>query len=72
MKMRLNEIKMKRGAESAEFNEEAKKLMKERSTNKSVVGLFSTYDSLPLERIVGTLNHRKLITDEAKDSYSFA
>ena len=39
---------------------------------KSVVGLFSKYDGLQLERIVGSANFKKILNTEAKDSFTIA
>jgi hypothetical protein len=37
---------------------------------KSVVGLFSKFDKLQLERLVGTASYKKMLTNEAKDSFT--
>ncbi len=39
---------------------------------KSVVGLFSKYDGLQLERIVGSDNYKRIINTEAKESFTIA
>lgn len=39
---------------------------------KSVVGLFSKFDALQLERIVGSANFKKILNTEAKDSFTIA
>ena len=39
---------------------------------KSLVGLFSKYDALQLERIVGTPTYKKILHNEAKDSFTIA
>jgi len=53
---------------------ECKKVIREGKTqnmNRSIVGLFSCFDSLVLERMVGTQSYRKLIKSEAKDSFTY-
>jgi len=47
--------------------------MKERklaAMGRSVVGLFSRFDGLQLERIAGTQSYKRMITNEAKDSFT--
>lgn len=39
---------------------------------KSVVGLFSKFDGLQLERIVGSATYKKILNTEAKDSFTIA
>ena len=39
---------------------------------KSVVGLFSKYDGLQLERIFGSDNYKRIINTEAKESFTIA
>ena len=38
--------------------------------SKSIVGLFSEYDGLQLERVVGTMLYKRMLTNEAKDSFT--
>lgn len=40
--------------------------------SKSVVGLFSKFDGLQLERVVGTSGFKKMISNEAKDSFTIS
>lgn len=72
MKLRLNKAKMsKEGKEDQEkIMEEARSIMKEKHQDKSIVGLFSKFDKLQLERLVGTANYMKMISNEAKDSFN--
>ena len=54
--------------------EECKKIIKEGkvyNTQRSIVGLFSKFDSIVLERMVGTTQYRQLLTHETKDSFNF-
>ena len=37
---------------------------------KSVVGLFSKFDGLSLERVVGSAAYKKMLVNEAKDSFT--
>lgn len=50
--------------------EEARSILRENHTEKSLVGLFSHFDKLQLERIVGTASYKKMIKDEAKDAFN--
>lgn len=73
LKLRLNKAKMAKDAEKNEGQmiEEARSIMKEKHTDRSIVGLFSKFDKMQLERLVGTMNYQKMINNEAKDSFSF-
>jgi hypothetical protein len=76
MKLRLNLIKNSgKGVDEETIVKETQKLIKERKTasmTKSIVGLFSKFDGLVLERVVGTALYKKMITNEAKDSFTIA
>jgi len=57
-----------------QITEQCKIVIKEgRISNheRSIVGLFSKFDSLVLERMVGTANYKNMLTNEAKDVYHF-
>lgn len=71
MKLRVNQAKMAKDKEEEDKLEEARSIMRERHQDRSVVGLFSKFDKLQLERIVGTAAHAKMISNEAKDSFNF-
>jgi hypothetical protein len=71
LKSRLNMVKMHIEYSDEKKLEESRKLLQEKHTQKSLVGLFSKYDKLVLERMVGTQMFRKIIQQEAKDSYTF-
>ena len=70
-KLRLNLIK-NAGKERKEEDlvEETKVIMREKHEVKSVVGLFSKWDGLGLERMVGSANYKRMIKNEAKDSFN--
>ena len=54
--------------------EECKKVIREgrvNNTQRSIVGLFSKFDGLVLERMVGTALYKQLLTHETKDAFSF-
>lgn len=80
MKVRLNLLKntlSKKHRDGAQIEElmakETHSLMRERKVcamSKALVGLFSKYDNLQLERVVGTAAYRKMIKNEAKDSWT--
>ena len=76
MKVRVNMLKNAKKDKGEDYIvKETEKLMKEKriaSMSKSIVGLFSKYDGLALERIVGTQNFKKMLTTEAKDSFTIA
>ena len=38
---------------------------------RSIVGLFSKFDNLVLERMVGTANYKNMLANESKDVYHF-
>ena len=79
MKHRLNKLKQKAASKDEpmttdEVAEQCKVILREgRNSNsqRSIVGLFTKFDSLVLERMVGTANFRALITNEAKDAFHF-
>lgn len=73
IKMRLNMAKLKKDSEKneEELVEEARMIMKEKNSERSIVGMFSKFDKLQLERIVGSSNYLKMISSEAKDSFNF-
>ena len=54
LKSRLNMVKMHIEYSDEKKMEETRKLLQEKHTAKSLVGLFSKYDKLVLERMVGT------------------
>lgn len=76
MKVRINLIKNQGKAKDEEsLVKETQNLLREKKTAsmaKSVVGLFSKFDGLQLERIVGTSAFRKMISNEAKDSFTIS
>ena len=41
------------------------------NSSRSIVGLFTKWDNLVLERMVGTANFRQLLSHEAKDAFHF-
>lgn len=52
---------------------ECKKVVSEgrqQNKNRSIVGLFSKFDDLVMERLVGTLNYKSMLTNEARDSFT--
>ena len=52
---------------------ECKKVVNEgrhRNKNRSIVGLFSKFDDLVMARLVGTLNYKSMLTNEARDSFT--
>ena len=77
MKQRVNMLKnSSKTVDEDTIVEETQKLRREQKTvqmgGKSVVGLFSKYDGLQLERIVGSENYKKMLNTEAKDSFTIA
>ena len=54
LKSRLNMVKMNIEYTEDQKMNETRKLLQEKHTQKSLVGLFSKYDKLTLERMVGT------------------
>lgn len=71
LKTRLNSVKHHKEKTHDQKLEETKALLQERHTEKSLVGLFSKYDKLALERLVGTVQYKKMIAVEAKDVFHF-
>ena len=52
---------------------ECKKVVSEgrqQNKNRLIVGLFSKFDDLVMERLVGTLNYKSMLTNEARDSFT--
>ena len=57
----------------AKLVDECKKVIKEgeiQNKNRSVVGLFSQYDGAVLERLVGTLKFKTMLTTQTRDSFT--
>jgi hypothetical protein len=38
---------------------------------RSIVGLFSSFDEMALERLVGTLIYKQLVNAQSKDNFTF-
>ena len=57
MKLRVNKLKGTKESDEDNVAEETRKLMRERTAERSIVGLFSKFDKLQLERIVGTAKY---------------
>ena len=49
--------------------EETKLLLREKHADKSIVGLFNSYDGYCLERVAGTAMFEKMMKSEAKDTF---
>jgi len=45
--------------------------MREKHTEKSLVGLFDNYDIDTLERMVGSQQYQSILKNSSKDSFSF-
>ena len=71
LKSRLNAVKLNKEKTHDQKLEETKLLLQEKHTQKCLVGLFSSFDALALERFVGSAQFSKLIKTEAKDSFTF-
>lgn len=71
LKSRLNQIKLHKEKSHDSKLAETKALLQEKHTEKSLVGLFSKYDKLALERVVGSVQFKKMIGIEAKDAFHF-
>ena len=75
---RLRQIKQKCNAKDSKMTAEelvleCKKVVSEgrqQNKNRSIVGLFSKFDDLVMERLVGTLNYKSMLTNEARDSFT--
>ena len=39
--------------------------------DKVILGLFSSFDNLKLERLVGTDKHKQIISNKTKDTFQF-
>jgi hypothetical protein len=61
LKSRLNMVKMNIEYSEDQKMNETRKLLQEKHTQKSLVGLFSKFDRLTLERMVGTQIFKKMI-----------
>jgi len=77
VKTRLTAIKAKAASKESKLTTdevaiECKKVVKEGrdKTNRALMGLFSSFDGLVLERFVGTEKFRKLLSNEAKEVYT--
>lgn len=76
---RLRLLKIKAGAKDSDLRsdqlvDECKKVIREgtvQNKNRSIVGIFSSYDELNMERLVGTLGYRNLLTTQTKDHFTF-
>ena len=79
LKHRLNQVKQmaaskEDGLTSEQVSDKCKAILKEgrlSNSERSIVGLFSKYDALVLERMVGTVNYRSMLTNESKDAFHF-
>lgn len=52
---------------------ECKKVINEgqiQNKNRSIVGMFSKFDELVMERLVGTVNYKNMLTNEARESFT--
>ena len=70
MKLRINQLKTQKDKTDEEKTKETKRIINEIHNDRSVVGLFSKFDGYQLERIVGSENYKKMLTNEAKDSFT--
>ena len=74
MKVRVNMLKNSgKSIDEENIIKETQKLIKEKKTasmTKSVVGLFSKFDGLALERVVGSAAFKKMLNNDSKDSFS--
>lgn len=55
--------------------EECKKVLAENKAShrqRSIVGLFTKFDGLVLERMVGTANFKTLLTQDSRDAFNFS
>ena len=76
---RLRLLKTKAGAKDSELKsdqlvDECKKVIREgtqQNKNRSIVGIFSAFDELTMERLVGTLGYKNLLTTMTKDHFTF-
>ena len=79
LKHRLNRLKQRaaskdEGLTGEQVAEQCKIVLKEgrlSNSSRSIVGLFTKYDSLVLERMVGTANYRSMLANESKDVFHF-
>lgn len=44
---------------------------KSANVSRSIVGLFTKFDNLVLERMVGTANYKSMLSVESKDAFHF-
>lgn len=76
MKVRINLLKNqgKTMEDSVILKETQSLLMEKRvaASSRSIVGLFSKFDGLQLERLVGTALYKKMLGNEAKDSFNIS
>lgn len=81
LKHRLLSIKQSAASQDKKLSPEetaaeCKKVIKEgkdlntASANRGLMGLYSSFDGLVLERFVGTAKFKKLLSSEAKDVYT--
>ena len=68
---KLNAIKLHKELTEDQKLEETRQLLREKHTEKSLVGLFDNYDSLALERFVGTHHYRSVLQNQSKDVFNF-
>ena len=79
LKHRLNKLKLSAASKeervtTEELAHRCKMVIREGRTansSRSIVGLFTKWDNLVLERMVGTANFRQLLSHEAKDAFHF-
>ena len=83
LKHRLNDLKQRattrnKDADNALTSEQmvdkCKQVVREGRTangQRSIVGLYSKFDNLVLERFAGTAGYKKMLAEEAKDVYHF-
>ena len=79
LKHRLNKLKQQAASKDEqlstdELTDKCKEVLKEgriANSQRSIVGLFTKFDSYVLERMVGTANYRQMLNHESKDAFHF-
>ena len=79
MQHRLRVLRNKAGAKDSDLSTEmlveaCKKVVHEgtvQNKNRSIVGLYSSFDEVALERLVGTLTYKQLVNAQSKDNFTF-
>ena len=71
LKSKVNAVKFDKELTEEQKRTQTKDLLREKHTEKSLVGLFDNYDIDTLERMVGSHQYQNILKNSSKDSFNF-